>query len=51
MSYATHMVQMHAEEEASSLSPPRGVQGLRRELQPGALRKHPEEFRVKKITR
>ena len=39
-----HMAQVHVEDEASRLSPPRGVQGLCRKLKLGTVRKHPEEI-------
>ena len=44
-----HMAQVHVEEEASRLSPPRGMQGLRRELESGTVRQQPKELRIKEV--
>ena len=44
-----HVAQVHVEGEASRLSPPRGVQGLCRKLEPGTVRKQPKELCIKEI--
>ena len=51
MSDPEHMAEVHMEGEASRLPPPRGVQGLRRELEPGTVRKQLEELRIKEVAR
>ena len=44
-----NVAQVHVEGEASSLSPPRGMQWLQRKLEPGTVRKQPKELRIKEI--
>ena len=51
MSDPEHVAQLHVEDEAPRLSPPRGVQWLVRELKPGTVRKQPKEVWVQEVSR
>ena len=46
-----HVATVHMEGEASRLSPPRGVQGLCRKLEPGTARQQLKELRIKEVAR